>query len=188
MPFTTSLSGLASLSDPRLTPWAICRRRYAAICLFLLLSGCTQKMADQPRYDTYEPGSARPIPAGTVPRDAPDPQPALTAVTMDVLTRGRQRYDIYCSPCHGYAGFGDGFVARRGFRRLPQSFHTDAMRAAPPAHFFDVMTNGFGAMPSYAFQVDVPDRWAIAAYIRALQLSQSATLQDLAPDEVQNLR
>jgi mono/diheme cytochrome c family protein len=93
-------------------------------------------------------------------------------VTQEVVARGQERYQIFCSACHGEVGYGDGMIVRRGYRR-PQSFHTDQLRGAPVGHFFDVMTNGWGAMPSYAPQVPVRDRWAIVAYIRALQLSQN---------------
>jgi mono/diheme cytochrome c family protein len=92
-------------------------------------------------------------------------------VTEDTVTRGRQRYQIFCSVCHGLTGNGDGMVVRRGFRRAA-SFNDDRLRQAPVGHFFDAMTNGWGAMPSYASQIPVQDRWAIVAYIRALQLSQ----------------
>ena len=94
-------------------------------------------------------------------------------ITKADLDRGQQRFDIYCSVCHGMTGYGDGIVARRGFNRpSPASYHQDRLRQAPFGHFFDVMTNGWGAMPSYASQISVEDRWRIAAYVRALQLSQ----------------
>jgi mono/diheme cytochrome c family protein len=99
-------------------------------------------------------------------------------VTREVLQRGEQRFNIYCSPCHSMLGDGNGMIVQRGYRR-PPSFHTDRLRQAPLGHFFDVMTNGFGAMPDYAAQVPPADRWAIAAYIRALQLSQDATRNDV---------
>ena len=92
-------------------------------------------------------------------------------VTEDTVRRGRERYDIFCSVCHGMTGNGDGMVVRRGFRRAA-SFNDDRLRQAPVGHFFDAITNGWGAMPSYAAQIPVQDRWAIVAYIRALQLSQ----------------
>jgi mono/diheme cytochrome c family protein len=92
-------------------------------------------------------------------------------ITEDVLKRGKERYEIFCSVCHGLTGYGDGIVVRRGFRRAA-SFHDDRLRQAPVGHFFDAMTNGWGAMPSYAAQITVPDRWNIVAYIRALQLNQ----------------
>jgi len=95
-----------------------------------------------------------------------------------LLTRGRERFDIYCSVCHGRAGDGDGMIVRRGFRS-PPSYHTERLRQAPAGHFYDVVTSGFGAMPSYASRIDVADRWAIVAYIRALQLSQNAQWDDV---------
>ncbi len=95
------------------------------------------------------------------------------AITKEDLKRGQERYDIFCSVCHGMTGYGDGIVARRGFNKpSPANYHQDRLRQAPVGHFFDVMTNGWGAMPSYASQIPVEDRWRIIAYIRALQLSQ----------------
>jgi mono/diheme cytochrome c family protein len=140
--------------------------------------------------------SARPLVAGTVARGhLLEDTPANTGkvgqaflatvpvpVTLDLLRRGQERFGIFCSPCHGLTGAGDGMVARRGFRQ-PTSFHIDRMRAQPDGYFFDVMTNGFGAMPDYAPQIPVADRWAIVAYIRALQLSQGATLADVPQDK-----
>jgi hypothetical protein len=105
------------------------------------------------------------------------------AVDKTFLERGRQRYDIYCSPCHGRLGNGLGMVVQRGFKQ-PPSYHIDRLRNAPAGHFFDVITNGYGAMLNYSQQIQVRDRWAIVAYIRALQLSQHAALDD-APPEVQ---
>ena len=94
-------------------------------------------------------------------------------LTKADLDRGQERYNIYCSVCHGMTGYGDGIVARRGFNKpSPANYHQDRLRQAPAGHFFDVMTNGWGAMPAYAQQVSVADRWRIVAYIRALQLSQ----------------
>src|SRR5205823_3819896 len=94
-------------------------------------------------------------------------------ITKADLDRGQERYNIYCSACHGMTGYGDGIVARRGFNKpSPANYHQDRLRQAPAGHFFDVMTNGWGAMPSYASQIPVEDRWKIIAYIRALQLSQ----------------
>ena len=98
------------------------------------------------------------------------------------MNRGQERFNIYCSPCHGRLGDGNGMIPSRGYRR-PPSFHTDALRNARTGHFFDVMTNGFGAMPTYAPQVSVQDRWAIIAYIRALQLAHNATVNDITPEE-----
>lgn len=99
-------------------------------------------------------------------------------VTAEVLTRGRDRYNVYCTPCHGRVGDGNGFIPTRGFRR-PPSFHIDRLRKAPIGYLFDVDTNGFGVMPDYAAQIAPRDRWCIAAYIKALQLSQNATSGDI---------
>ena len=97
-------------------------------------------------------------------------------ITKDDLNRGQERYQIFCSVCHGATGNGDGMIARRGFNKpAPASYHQDRLRQAPVGHFFDVMTNGWGAMPAYAAQIPVEDRWKIIAYIRALQLSQMPT-------------
>jgi mono/diheme cytochrome c family protein len=116
------------------------------------------------------------------PYDETDP----TELRKSLLRRGRERFDIYCSVCHGRAGDGDGMIVRRGFRR-PPSYHTDRLQQAPAGHFYDVVTNGFGAMPSYASRIDVADRWAIVAYIRALQLSQNARWDDVPVDQRENL-
>jgi mono/diheme cytochrome c family protein len=108
-------------------------------------------------------------------------------VTKELLERGRQRYDIYCAPCHDRTGDGQGMVVRRGFRR-PPSFHQSRLLEAPVGHFYDVVTNGFGAMQDYRAQVfDVRDRWAIAAYVRVLQRTRHATLGDLPPEERRRL-
>jgi mono/diheme cytochrome c family protein len=103
------------------------------------------------------------------------------AIDETVMARGRGRYDVYCAPCHGRTGAGDGMIVRRGYRR-PPTFHQDRLRDSPPGHFFDVITNGFGAMPDYAAQVRAEDRWAIIAYVKALQLAQHATVAEVPPD------
>jgi hypothetical protein len=149
-------------------------------------------MADQTRFEPLEETnlfpdgtSARPLPAGTIPRGSLANEELVQAktypfpITKDVLERGRERYDIFCSPCHDYAGDGKGMVVLRGFRRGPPSFHLDRLREAPADHFFDVISNGFGAMNDYAMQITPRDRWAIVAYIRALQVSQNATPDQL---------
>ena len=100
-------------------------------------------------------------------------------VTKEVLERGRERYDIYCAPCHSRTGDGNGFVPSRGFARKPPSYHIPRLQKAPVGYFFDVMSNGFGIMPDYASQITPQDRWNIVAYIRALQLSQNATTADV---------
>lgn len=112
-----------------------------------------------------------PAPTGTPNAFADDIETFPFAITEDTVKRGRQRYEIFCSACHGFTGYGDGMIVRRGFRRAA-SFHDDRLRQAPVGHFFDAITNGWGAMPSYASQIPVQDRWAIIAYVRALQLSQ----------------
>lgn len=104
-------------------------------------------------------------------------------VTEETVRRGRERYDIFCSVCHGLTGNGDGMIVRRGFRRAA-SFNDDRLRQAPVGHFFDAITNGWGAMPSYAAQIPVQDRWAIIAYIRALQLSQQNPRAAASPSPV----
>jgi mono/diheme cytochrome c family protein len=154
----------------------------------LLMVGCRQEMSHQPKYtplaasDFFADGmSARPAVEGTVARghlriDERYP------VTREVLARGRERFEIFCAPCHGRVGNGDGIVVERGFR-APPSYHIDRLRTAPVEHYFDVITNGFGAMASYASRVPVRDRWAIIAYIRALQLSQSAKIEDVPERE-----
>jgi cbb3-type cytochrome c oxidase subunit III len=174
-----------------------------ALATVAVLAACNQKMGEQPAYrplqtsDFFSDGtSARPIPADTVARghlqddallftgkdaNGQDSTQFPFPVTRDVLERGRDRYSIYCVPCHGPTGDGNGVVVQRGFNS-PPSYHTDRLRQAPVGHFFDVVTNGFGAMPSYASQIPVSDRWAIIGYIRALQLSQYAPLSDVPPD------
>jgi mono/diheme cytochrome c family protein len=140
--------------------------------------------------------SARPVVEGTVARGHLDDDELLNLgkvngqdatefpwpVTSEMIARGRERYDIFCAPCHDRTGSGGGMIVRRGYRR-PPSYHIDRLRQAPVGHFFDVMTNGFGAMPDYRAQVTASDRWAIVAYIRALQASQHATLDDVPPGE-----
>jgi len=173
----------------------------------LVTAACNQMMNDEPRYkplaasDFFADGqSARPQVAGTVARGHLRLDQAFYAgkvggvlvtafpvpVTPDLLARGRERFNIFCSPCHGRLGNGDGMVVERGFRN-PPSYHLDRLRDAPVGHFFDVVTNGFGAMSSYASRVPVADRWAIVAYIRALQLSQHATLSDTPENERRKL-
>jgi len=103
------------------------------------------------------------------------------------LKRGQERYDIYCTPCHSKVGDGYGMIVQRGYKR-PPTFHHDRLRNAPLGHFFDVMSNGFGAMPDYGAQIKPEDRWAIAPYIRALQLSQHASEADVAEKDRANLK
>lgn len=152
-----------------------------------MLAGCDQSMTEQKRYDTYaaapafEDGAAAQLPPeGTVPQSARARDEAAAEpprVTPALLERGRQRYDIFCAPCHGLAGDGDGMIVQRGFPK-PPSYHSARLKAAPARHFFDVITRGYGVMYSYAARVQPADRWAIVAYIRALQLSRSAGVED----------
>jgi len=176
-------------------------RKLSPLGLFavLLFAGCRQDMHDQPRFkplaksDFYSDlRSARPPVEGTVARGqlhedtyfytgkvGTNPGDYMPfPVTEAVLARGRERFNIYCSPCHSRLGDGNGMIVQRGFR-TPPSYHTERLRKAPLGYFFDVMTNGFGAMPEYASQIPPRDRWAIVTYIRALQLSQNATAADV---------
>jgi mono/diheme cytochrome c family protein len=190
------------------------RRALAALLVLalpLLAGGCRVRTAmfDQEKYEAYEKSALfadeaamRPFPPGTVARGQFDEDEAyLTGtlpggvlapsipgrVTVDgaLLRRGEERYGIFCAPCHGPTGDGNGMIVQRGYVR-PPSYHLARLRQAPDGHFFDAITRGFGRMPSYASQVPVEDRWAIVAYVRALQLSQNANLAAL-PSEVQEV-
>lgn len=168
-----------------------------------LLAGCRLDMHVQPKYLPEKPTnffgdgrSERPQVPGTVARGQLHTDELLYSgtikgepanvfpfpITASDLARGQQRYNIYCSPCHGYDGSGRGMIVLRGFQQ-PPSYHIDRLRNAPVGHFFDVMTNGLGNMYSYASRVSPADRWRIAAYIRALQLSEHATINDVPPDQ-----
>ncbi len=175
---------------------------FAAILLAALsASACRQDMQDQPKYIPLrgptsffaDHRSERPLMEGTVARghldddalfytgNGPDGKPSNEfpfPVTRDVILRGQDRFNIYCAPCHDRVGNGDGMIVRRGFRH-PPSYHIDRLRSAPNGYIFDVITNGFGAMPDYAAQIQPADRWAIVAYVRALQLSQNASVKDV---------
>lgn len=169
--------------------------------LLVAAAGCRLDMHQQPRVEPlgrseffpHDQG-ARPLPPGTVARGhlredtyfytglvegSPGnmfPYP----VTREMLQRGRDGYDVFCAPCHAATGDGNGMIVQRGFRR-PPSLHDPRLRGAPQGYFFDIITNGFGVMPSYAAQIPHADRWAIIAYVRALQLSQNAVLDDVPP-------
>jgi mono/diheme cytochrome c family protein len=163
-------------------------------------------MRDQPRYEALEASdffadgkSARPLVEGVVARgqlredeafytgrekgELVSEIPAAVTVDRQLLERGAERFRVYCSVCHSLTGDGNGMVVQRGFRR-PPAYTIERLRKAPIGHFYDVMTHGFGAMPSFKTQIAVPDRWAIAAYVRVLQLSQHATIDDV-PEEDQ---
>lgn len=187
---------------------SLAKASFAAVSLAALV-GCRQDMHDQPRYKPlagtrffHDGRASRPLIEGTVARghlnestelyagktESGKPVEAFpVAVTADLVKRGRERFDIHCSPCHDQTGSGRGMVVRRGFKQ-PPSYHVDRLRQAPVGYFFDVITNGFGAMPDYRQQITVKDRWAIIAYIRALQKSQQATLADVPPAEATKLK
>ena len=184
--------------------------RGVSLALLLFLSataGCRRDMFVQPKSDPLaasqffsDGADSRPIPPHTVARGDLDIDQAFYTgmlgtnlvttfpihLTRAVLQRGRQRYDIYCMPCHGVTGDGDGIVVQRGFP-APPSYHIDRLRDAPVGHFFDVMTRGYGVMYPYASRVPPADRWAIVAYIRALQLSEHATLADVPSNQLAKL-
>jgi hypothetical protein len=187
---------------------SLCGRAILIGILAVGESACRQDMHDAPRYDPLESSaiargqpSARPLPEGTVARGhlndnallhtgiqdgAPSPEFPFEITRAD-LDRGQERYNIYCSPCHSRIGDGLGMVVQRGYRQAA-SFHVDRLREAPVGYFFDVMTNGFGAMADYRSQIAVEDRWRIAGYIRALQLSHQATAADVPAAELERLR
>jgi len=183
------------------------------LALALVLTACAPKgsyqaMAQQPRYEAHEGSdrlrngaSSQALPPGVVPRggllgdvliytglnvDGTPSEVLPFAVTLEILAQGQVQYNAFCTPCHDYAGTGQGIAVQRGYSQ-PPSFHTDELRAAPVGHIYGVITNGLGQMPSYAEQVPVLDRWAIVAYVRALQLSQQATLNEVPVDERDNL-
>lgn len=181
---------------------SITRLLISSLLFVTAVAGCRQRMAEQPRYDPLEASefyadgqSARPLVENTIARGqlrddehfytgGSGGAPAATfpfPITLEILQRGRERYGIYCSPCHSLTGDGDGMIPRRGFTRAA-SFHMQRLREVPPGYFFLVMTQGFGAMPNYRNQISPRDRWAIAAYIRALQLSQNANIGDVPPE------
>lgn len=160
--------------------------RYFVLAL-LTLSACRLDMHDQPRHEPYENQRLlglrdrdRQPPEGTIARGDLVATSSTAPRTAALLSRGRQRYDIYCSPCHGYVGAGDGLVVQRGFPP-PPSFHSERLRRVEDAHIYDVITRGYGTMYDYKASVRPADRWAIVGYIRALQRSQNATIEDVPP-------
>jgi mono/diheme cytochrome c family protein len=168
-----------------------------------LAAGCHRDMRDQPRFEPLEASelfangmASRPLVEGTVARgQLHDDEPFYNGkegdelvakipleVDRELLERGQERFNIYCAVCHGRTGEGNGMIVQRGFRK-PPSLHIERLQNAPAGHYFDVMTNGIGAMPSYRVQVPAKDRWAIVAYVRVLQLSKSAKLDDVPEAE-----
>jgi hypothetical protein len=176
------------------------------ICL-TVVTGCNLDMRYQPRYETFEESaffednlSARPPVLDTVARgqlrtdvhlytgqaNGEFAQTFPFTVTLETLERGQERYNIFCSPCHGLVGDGQGIIVEYGLR-APPSFHTPELREEAPGYYFDIITRGTRVMPSYASRIRPEDRCAIIAYIRALQLSQNADVSDVPPQEVPNL-
>ncbi len=157
-------------------------------------------LPDQPTTFFHDGRSQRPVVPGTVARgelridelmftgkeNGQESNRFPFPITRTDLVRGREEFNIYCTPCHGYTGNGNGMIVQRGFSQ-PPSYHIQRLRDAPVGHFFGVMTDGFGAMYSYGSRISPEDRWRIAAYIRALQLSQNATIQDVPADQRANL-
>jgi len=177
------------------------------VLIILELTGCDNEMRNQEKYKPLAEShffadkmASRPLVEGTVARGALKEDDHLYTGKVDgkhtetfpfevdetVLKRGQQRYDIYCAVCHDRLGYGNGMVVQRGFKQ-PPSFHDARLVAAAPGYYFDVITHGFGDMNNYAGQIKAYDRWAIIAYIRALQLSQNATLADADPVEAEKL-
>ncbi len=169
----------------------------------LVAAGCRQDMHDTPRYEAFEASASFPdgrasrtAPAGTVARGWLRDDEALYTgkvagqiveqfpfpIAHADLLRGQQRFNIYCTPCHGKLGDGHGMVVQRGLRQAA-SYHQDRLRTEKAGYFYDVITNGFGAMQGYAEQIPVRDRWLIVAYVRALQLSQHASVNDVPADQ-----
>ena len=178
---------------------------FAGASLAILLSGCRQDMHDQPKYKPLRESSffadkrqSRPLLANTVARgdlreatefysgksdkDAKaDLEYFPMPITLEVIERGHQRFDVFCSPCHGKQGNGAGMIVKRGFK-APPSYHIQRLRDAPVGHFYDVITNGYGSMYNYAAQIPPRDRWAIISYIRTLQYSQNVPVADVTPE------
>jgi mono/diheme cytochrome c family protein len=178
-----------------------------AMALAVMTVGCRQDMQDQPKYIPLRPSSfftdgrsARPIPEGTVARGLLRADKVFftgkngeqfvdripLAVTRQLIERGQERFNIFCSPCHGRLGNGLGMIVRRGLKR-PPSYHIDRLRQVPVGYLYDVITTGFGAMQDYSAQIAPRDRWAIAAYIRVLQYSQQASVNDVPAEQRQQL-
>ncbi len=175
----------------------------AVVLLAIAGAGCRQDMHDQPKYKPFRESelfadkrSARPFVAGTVARGTLREDEAFftgkvgkdfvteipVKVTAELLARGQSEYQVFCSPCHGRTGRGDGMIVQRGFKK-PTSYHVDRLRQMPIGYFYDVVTNGFGAMSDYSAQVPPADRWAIAAYVRTLQYSQYAPASDVPAEK-----
>ncbi len=178
------------------------------LAALVAVAGCRQDMHDQDKYQAFERNdffddqrASRPLVAGAVPRGhLQEDETFFTGlangamvervplrVDRELIERGRERYDVFCSPCHDRVGTGNGMIVQRGYKQ-PASFHEARLIDVPDGYFFQAISNGFGVMPSYARQVPTRDRWAIVAYIRALQLSQSAQPDDLTADDLARLK
>lgn len=187
------------MTFPGLHARSVPSRLLFTVVSLALIAGCRTEMYDQPRYDTFEPSSffpdgqsARPLIAGTVPRGwaredeqlyygRVDGELATTfpfLVDEAILERGRDQYSVFCAPCHGGLGDGNGMVVQRGMSK-PPSLHEQRLRDVPVGHLFDVISRGYGAMYSYSSRIKPHDRWAVVAYIKALQLSQNTPIDDL---------
>jgi mono/diheme cytochrome c family protein len=178
------VAGTARLARALSAGWLV-------LCFAALAIGCDQSMYTQPKFTPYAPDPRAPqgtsarllvlgvqsrgsVPAKQIPESIPVP------VTMALLKRGQERYGIFCAPCHGPVGNGEGILPEYGFPHPPSYFNHELL-AAPDRHFYEVITNGKDKMYSYADRVPPPDRWAIIAYIRALQRSQHASLAEVPP-------
>ncbi len=181
---------------------------FAALALTLVLSGCGRNMYDQPRAEALESSrffadgaASQALPEGVISRERGSIDPSYFSgmgdagfatelpfeLTEEVLVRGQERYNIYCSMCHNYDGSGGGVVVQKGFVP-PASFHEQRLLDSGVGYFYNAITNGFGRMYSYASRIPVEDRWAIAAYVKAMQLSQNATVDDIPEEVLENLR
>lgn len=197
-----------NLARPRRPLAARLKAALALVLVVLLWTGCGRNMFDQPRADAFqgseffEDGSAmRQLVPGTVSREFGALEPSFLtgmdasgmvselpiALDLEVLHRGQERYNIYCSPCHNFNGDGLGATVQRGFPQPVSFTATDRLLDSPVGYFFSAMTNGFGRMLSYSSRVAAEDRWAIAAYIKAMQLSQNASPDDVPAAELQRL-
>ncbi len=205
-PTTAQPPAVVIASDPRVPAFRLLRFAWLPLCL--LLVACHVDMYDQPRYTANQPSdffvdgrAMRPPREHTVAMGSFDAESALFSgrlngelaaelpveLTAELLERGQSRFEIYCAPCHGLAGEGNGVIAYRGPLVVP-SLHNDRLRTVAVGYFFDVMTNGLNRMYSYANRIPPEDRWAVAAYVRALQLSQYAPADALTAEERAELR
>jgi mono/diheme cytochrome c family protein len=199
---------LRGRSDPSLRGFRLSDTRAATVLVLLLaVGGCRQDMHDQPKATQLRRSpffgdalSARPLPEDAVAREQVVEDDHLTTgkvygafvdmfpfpVSGAVMSRGQDQFNVFCSPCHGRTGTGNGMIVRRGFQ-APPDLRTDRLRAAAVGQVFDVVTNGFGAMPDYRDQITIRDRWAIVAYVRALQRSAAATIEDVPAERREEL-